>query len=210
MGIDKITIYQNLRAEIMDLVKRQDTYLLAAFTITISVLSIAIETSKEWLAMLSLVILIPLALRIADFRYGVVFISSFMAVFLEEKSYDGWEFVREKYYEYQKEYRNNPHRNKKLFKNKSGIISFISKGTFCLLSLACISVFWMIRDFCFSSIQDIIINAILIVFQLLVLLLQIYTEIKYRDTTAMKANHINEWDEVYNSVHNDNVLKGDS
>lgn len=64
MEINKKTIYQNLRDEIMDLGKRQDNYLLASYTICITIWAFALETLNEWVAVLPMVILLPLFLRV--------------------------------------------------------------------------------------------------------------------------------------------------
>lgn len=211
MGIDKKTIYQNLREEIMDLTKRQDNYMLASYTICITVWAFALENSNEWIALLPIFILIPLSLRVSDFRYGGAFLSAFMAVFLEEKSYDGWEYVREEYYKIKEEFhlnRNNSSKeHQKLFKHRSLLLSILSRGTFGLLTLISIVIFWIIREIQLNLQSNIITITIVGLVQLLVLGLQWYVAFKYRDTTAIKKSLLNDWEYVYEKMRA-NSLKG--
>ena len=133
MSVEKDTAYNDLRDEIMDLIKRQDTYLLAAITMTITVLSFSLQFGNEWVALLPLLILLPVSKRFTDFRYGIVFLASYMAIFLEEKSSTGWEYMREKYYEFQKSYSNKrKNRKDKLFRNSSRTFFFYGKGNVLL------------------------------------------------------------------------------
>lgn len=81
--MDEKTIYQNLREKIVFNQKKQDTYTTAAYTIAISIWTIALGVSNEWIALIALVILLPLSLIVCDSRYSTAFLSSFMAVFLE-------------------------------------------------------------------------------------------------------------------------------
>lgn len=201
MDIDKTTIYQNLRDEIMDLARRQDTYLLASYTICITIWAFAVEALNEWIAILPMFILIPLSLRVCDFRYGTVFLSSFMAIFLEEKSYEGWEYVREEYYKTKKEFRaNKDNKSKDLFKRRSLPLSFLSRGTFCLLTIITIVIFWGIRGFLIDSTSQIIITVIICVTQAIVLGVQVYIAFKYRDTSTIKKPLLEDWEYVYDKL----------
>lgn len=205
MDIDKKTIYQNLRGEIIDLAKRQDNYLLASYTICITIWAFSLETLNEWVAILPMFILIPLSLRVCDFRYGTVFLSAFMAVFLEEKSYEGWEYVREEYYKTKSEFNANKsnlsYENKKLFKRRSLPLSFLSRGTFCLLTVISVVIFWGIRGFKFETLNQIIVAVIICSIQLIVLGLQGYVAYKYRDTTTIKKPLLEDWEYVYNKLY---------
>ncbi len=210
MDIDKKTIYQNLRNEMMDLVKRQDTYLLASYTLCITVWAFALEAKNAWVALLPAFILLPLSMRFSDFRHGMVFLSSFMAVFLEESSYNGWEYVREEYYKQAKEIRSlkqRPTECKDLFKKKSIVLSFVSKATFTLLTLISIIMFWGLKTFNFSSLSNIVINSIMLIIQAIILFTQIYVAIKYRDTTIMKKSLLADWNFVYNKLSEDCLSK---
>lgn len=201
MDIDKTTIYQNLRDEIMDLARRQDTYLLASYTICITIWAFAVEALNEWIAILPMFILIPLSLRVCDFRYGTVFLSSFMAIFLEEKSYEGWEYVREEYYKTKKEFRaNKDNKSKDLFKRRSLPLSFLSRGTFSLLTIITIVIFWGIRGFAIDTTNQIILTVIIGITQVIVLGLQVYVAFKYRDTSTIKKPLLEDWAYVYNKL----------
>lgn len=193
--IDKKSIYQNLREEMMDLVKRQDTYLLAAYTITISVWSFAIQFANHWIALLPIFILLPLSFRVCDFRKGTVFLSSFMAIFLERESYDGWEYVREEYF---KVFPNLHGEKKGLLEN---IVTFLSRMSFCLLTIVSIILFWAMRESDFSNARNIIVNSVIIFVQIIIVLLQGSKWYKYADTSKMKKPLMDNWRVVYNTLY---------
>lgn len=185
MKINREIIYQNLHDEMMDLIKRQDTYSLASYTLTISIWAFALETENAWIALLPLFLLIPLSLRVADFRYSVVFLSAFVGVFLEEKSNEGWEYVREEYYNTQNKFlcgelsiENN--RNV-YFKRKNWLLSVVSKTTFTLLSVVSIGICWGLNGWNAHITDSYFLDGVIIIIQGLVVFLQIFITIKYRD-----------------------------
>ena len=209
MNVKKETIYQNLRDEIMDLVKRQDTYSLAAYTLTISIWAFALEAKNAWVSLLPLFLLIPLSLRVADFRYSVVFLSAFMGVFFEEKSNDGWEYVRESYYSIQEKIIKNKldlknydiNSNDVYFKRKNRVLSLLSKLTFTMLSIISIAIFWSLNEFNINVTDSHVLNWVILVVQILIVVLQIYIAIKYRDMTNLKHKLINDWSVVYKELY---------
>lgn len=205
MAIDKKTIYQNLREEIIDLTKRQDNYMLASYTICITIWAFALENSNEWVAILPIFILIPLSLRVSDFRYGGAFLSAYMTIFLEEKSYNGWEYVREEYYKIKEEFHLNKNdvsmEQLQLFKSRSFLLSILSRGTFVLLTLISVVIFWAIHGIQLKPSNNLITIIIVGFVQSLVLGLQCYVAYKYRDTTAIKKSLLNDWEYVYVKMH---------
>ncbi len=212
MSVDKDMVYSNLRDEIMDLIKRQDTYLLAAITMTITVLSFSLQFGNEWVALLPLLILLPMSKRFSDFRYGIVFLASYMAVFLEEKSPTGWEYMREEYYKTQNAYvkkRKQKHRKTRLFKNGSNTFTFTARGMFVLLTAVSISAFWInhivkydpatntrLPVSLFDTLQNTILSIVLMIFQAVCILYQVIQEIKYRDISETKKILFEEWEYV--------------
>ena len=200
--VSKETIYNSLRNEVMDLIKRQDKYLLASITMTITTLTFALQYNQKWIPMLTLFLLMPLSKRFADFRYGIVFLASYMAIFLEEKSSYGWEYMREQYYEVQRKH-NTYHVNDKLFKNGSKTFTFTARGTFLLFSLACVFVFWLIIGETFNIKTDIV----FIIIQVAILGYQIYIELKHGDITDSKRILLKEWDYVYSQFNTQNELQ---
>lgn len=215
MEITKETIYQNLRSEMMDLMKRQDTYSLAAYTLTISVWAFALEAKNAWVALLPLFLLIPLSLRVIDFRYSIVFLSAFMGVFLEEKSNEGWEYVRESYYSMQKGFLSNKLNldnygikiNELHFKRKNRVLSLMSKFTFTMLSIISIVIFWGLNDFNINITDNYIFNSAIVVVQFLILVLQVYVAVKYRDMTNLKHKLLNDWTVVYKELFDNSEEK---
>ena len=204
MKINREIIYQNLHDEMMDLIKRQDTYSLASYTLTISIWAFALETENAWIALLPLFLLIPLSLRVADFRYSVVFLSAFVGVFLEEKSNEGWEYVREEYYNTQNKFlcgelsiENN--RNV-YFKRKNWLLSVVSKTTFTLLSVVSIGICWGLNGWNAHITDSYFLDGVIIIIQGLVVFLQIFITIKYRDMSNLKHKLLNDWDVVYKEL----------
>ena len=194
--IDKVTVYQNLREEMMDFVKRQDSYLLASVTITITALSFSVEKNNEWFALFAMMILVPLSLRVIDFRHGTVFLSSFMAVFLEEEKYTGWEYVHDEYYKVMKNHKSKNPPKEKLFKGRSKLLSFASKSTYCFLSSSCVIVFWFIRCNNMGQFKNVLVETVLAIIQAAILLLQVILARKYYDTNEKKNILIEEWEIV--------------
>ena len=188
MKIDKETTYQNLRDEAIDTVKRQDTFLLATYTMCISVWSIAFNVKEEWIALFPLIFLILLSLKICELRRAVVFLASYMEVFLEEGSLDGWENIKEEYY---RKYR-RPYRK---------IFSYCSKVSFSVLSFISSLLFWIIRDFDLIVFGHKWIGYVIIAVQIFFVLLQGIIWWMYSDTSTLKAPLVKDWKELYSEIN---------
>ena len=81
--------YNSLRTEIIELVNIQNNYIIAMYTITIAILSLAIQQENEWLFLLPYVILFSFQRIISAKNDGMLRIAAYIAVFLDENV--GWE-----------------------------------------------------------------------------------------------------------------------
>lgn len=81
--------YTSLRNEIMQLVNIQNNYIIAMYTITIAILSLAIQQDNEWLFLLPYIILFSFQRIISVKNDGMLRIAAYIAVFLDEEI--GWE-----------------------------------------------------------------------------------------------------------------------
>ncbi len=198
MNDDQKFIYKKLREEVMDLVKRQDTYLLAAYTITITIWTVAVERNNPWIALLPLFILFVISLRICDFRDSSAFLSAYISIWLEKKPGIGWSYTREKYFEIIK----NKERTKRniwiRLLDKTG--KYLSRMSLCVLSIVSIALFWKMRESHFDSCQNIFKNMLIVSIQLIVLIIQIYKWCKYVDTTEVKKEYMDNWKTVCNII----------
>ncbi len=129
--MDKET-YQLLSDEIMYNHSKQDTYTNYAYVFSAAVWTIAVSANISWVALIAMVIIIPIGLRIADCRYSIAFLSSYLATFADPSA-NNWHMMREKYY---KKYKRS------LFDR---IAYHGQKNDILILSTVSIAIFWMIR-----------------------------------------------------------------
>ncbi|NSF39953.1 hypothetical protein [Blautia wexlerae] len=89
-GIEKDTEYSALRQEILNLITIQNTYIIAMYTITITILGIGIERKSSILLLLPYVILFSFQRIIAAKKDSYLRVAAYIAVYLEDG--DGWEW----------------------------------------------------------------------------------------------------------------------
>lgn len=87
--IKKDTEYSALKQEILDLINIQNNYIIAMYTITITILGIAMERKNATLFLLPYIVLFSFQRIIAAKRDGYLRIAAYIAVYLEEG--EGWE-----------------------------------------------------------------------------------------------------------------------
>lgn len=187
MEIDKKTTYQNLRSEIMDNVKRQDTYLLTSYTMCISIWTIALEMSSEWITLFPVIILIPISLRICDFRYANAFLGAYMAICLEDAADDGWEYISSLYH-------------KRYASHSKSFSSYCSKLAFGVLTLISCVLFWAIRDFNIFVFGQLWVGLAIILSQISIVIFQCVIWWRNTDTSKIKASLMKNWRELVNSL----------
>ena len=91
--ITKDSEYTMLKQEIISLVEIQNTYIIAMYTITITILGVAFERKSQILFLLPYIILFSFQRIISAKRDGMLRIASYIAVYLEEGT--GWESIYE-------------------------------------------------------------------------------------------------------------------
>lgn len=91
--ITKDSEYTMLKQEIISLVEIQNAYIIAMYTITITILGVAFERKSQILFLLPYIILFSFQRIISAKRDGMLRIASYIAVYLEEGT--GWESIYE-------------------------------------------------------------------------------------------------------------------
>lgn len=134
--MNKSEEYTSLRSEIISLVDIQYNYILAMYTISIAIISLAIQQQNEWIFLLPYIILFSFQRVITAKRFIMLRLAAYIAVFLDEDF--GWE----KNYNDIVDHTLKKHNRKKKFswlKNIiSGRISSLQLGVVC--SVGCIIV----------------------------------------------------------------------
>lgn len=128
--------YNSLRAEILGLINIQNNYIVAMYTITIAILSLAIQQQNEWLFLLPYVILFSFQRIISAKNDGMIRIAAYIAVFLDGEI--GWE----KNYSEIVNRTTNKRSDKfsKLLNVISGRISSLQLGVVCSVGCSILSV----------------------------------------------------------------------
>lgn len=185
--MDKQFTYGFLREEMQSIVMRQDTLLSIAYVAAISLWTIALTINRDWVAIVPIVLLIPFSLKTYDLRYGAIFLAVYIKVCLEEKSYDGWETIRDTYYEQD-------------FGRPLKFANNLSKLSFSLLSIGSCIVFWFLRigevSKAFLNFQ----NGLLIVVQLVVVIFQIIMYYKFSTMNNLKKSLEINWTIVKENI----------
>lgn len=82
--------YKNLREEIMYSRKAQDKYAIFLYTTVVTILGFAFQFENYYLCLLPIVIIIPVCMKIADYRRTIAYLATYMIAFLEKDEYK-WE-----------------------------------------------------------------------------------------------------------------------
>lgn len=125
--VTKDSEYTMLKQEIISLVELQNTYIIAMYTITITILGVAFERKSEILFLLPYVVLFSFQRIISVKRDGMLRISSYIAVYLEEG--EGWES------KYEEIFNRTTRRSRKRFSKFTNI--FIGRISSLQLGLLC-------------------------------------------------------------------------
>lgn len=81
--------YASLRSEIIGLVSIQNNYVIAMYTITVAIITFAIQQKNEWIFLLPYIILFSFQRIISTKRNIMLRIAAYISVFLDEDF--GWE-----------------------------------------------------------------------------------------------------------------------
>lgn len=87
--VDSNTEYNALRSEILNLISIQNTYIIAMYTITITILGFGLQTQNSFLFLPPYIVLFPFQRIISAKKDGYLRIAAYITVYLEEGS--GWE-----------------------------------------------------------------------------------------------------------------------
>ena len=132
--MNKDSEYMSLRAEIISLVEIQYNYIVTMYTITIAIISLAIQQKNEWLFLLPYIILISFQRVISAKRNVMLRIAAYIAVFLDGDI--GWEKNYNEIVNHTLNKHNNTEKFSKLKNVLSGRISSLQLGVVC--SAGCI------------------------------------------------------------------------
>ncbi len=185
--MDKQMTYKFLREEIIDKMKKQDTYINFIITFMVTVWTIAYEFKIELILFFYIFMLLPFSIRLYECRYSIALISSYMSIVLETGNKYSWETM---YNKYQKE-------KKDTLLNK--ILLFFSRTFIPITCLVSSIMFWWIRDFQIRIFNNMILGHILIIIQIIIILLHLIICAKYRNLNNMKDNCNNIWEKVLNN-----------
>lgn len=143
--------YSTLRDEIINLVEIQSNYIIAMYTITVSIIGFAIERNSEWLFLLPYIILFSFQRIISSKNDGMIRIAAYIAVFLEENH--GWESMYADVVKRTTVKHNNRKTYSRLKSIIGGRISSLQLGLAC--SIGCIITNILNEEFLTNTIQSI-------------------------------------------------------
>lgn len=171
-----------LRSELMHNHEQENKLIDATYIMIAAIWGTAITVGNQWLVFVSIILLVPLSLRIADIRYSIAFISSYMIVYLEDADVCNinWESRRHNYY----------------IRNKQSIlylfIHTFARMDFVFISIASVSLFWILDKT--SLYKTNILCFYLVVFiQLLLIGLEIFLCIYFSNTNHLQKKLIQKW-----------------
>lgn len=176
-------IYQQLIDEAMYNNSKQDKYTNYAYVIVAAIWAASFSSSISWITMIPLILLIPICFRIADCRYSIALISSFIQEYLDKKFNTCWQTNRMKF--------NNKFSNKR-------IIYHCSKLDIPFISIVCVLIFWFMRYSQGVLIihSNIGLTILMVFFQVFIVVLDFYVCIKYSDMNKMKKELLSKWKEL--------------
>lgn len=179
--------YLMLRDEITWRLKVIDTLGTFTYTIFVSILGVALSTNTLELLLLPYVVIVPISLKVANHKYSVGYIASYLNKFLEdcnrEESFR-WERLHMKYYE----------TNPRTLKEK--VIYYGSSAEYTLMVILTTAIFW-IKYFHQSEIKFSVMQICGYVFlQAVIIILVIYVTISYMSFQKTKPTFVLNWDKV--------------
>lgn len=84
--------YNTLRAEVLQKIELHNKLIMFAITTTVAILAFAFSQNNAYLFLLPFCVIIPVSLRVIDYRSAMVKISAYIAVFIEPKNKNyNWE-----------------------------------------------------------------------------------------------------------------------
>lgn len=146
--------YTSLRSEIISLVEIQYNYILAMYTISIAIISLAIQQQNEWIFLLPYIILFSFQRVITAKRFIMLRIAAYIAVFLDEEF--GWE----KNYNDIVDNTLKKHNRKKKFtwlqNVLTGRISSLQLGAVCSVGCIIVCIKHIVENYGWNNVKNIL------------------------------------------------------
>lgn len=180
--------YKMLREELVNKMNKQDHLTQFTYTTFLAVWSIALTVDNEWIVMVSLLMIVPISLRIVKFRKDCAFLGAYMSVFLEKALSIKWESNNRIYY-------NKYPRNK-----EQRMFYWFSKLDFVIIVIISSILFWLMRINNFIVINKVI-TILLFVFQFVVIIVEGIIIKYFSDFSKQKENYCKELEKLYLESH---------
>ena len=168
--ITKDSEYTMLKQEIISLVELQNTYIIAMYTITITIFGVAFERKSHILFLLPYIILFSFQRVISAKRDGILRIAAYIAVYLEEGK--GWESSYEKVVDKTTKESNGKEKFSRFMNIITGRISSLQLGALC--SIASIIMCCYNKGITLSNIYDLKLTDSLVLIAAIVLFAVLY------------------------------------
>lgn len=131
--------YEVLKQEILNLDSKKANYVIAMYTITITVSIFSLEIRNEWYFLITYIILFAFERQILSIREGSIRIAAYMAVYLEEG--EGWESNYKQIFEQTCVKSDQEVRYSKIVDILSGRIAVTQLGLFCSIASIGMSIY---------------------------------------------------------------------
>lgn len=181
--MDKKDLYFSLRDEINYNQNQENEMTRFAYTVIVAVFGTALTVKNKWITLLSLVIIIPISFRVARYRDSIAYISTYMKVFLEPELEFKWEHDHDIYSE---KYRSSYF---------SKFLYFVSRADFLFLTVIGIAIFWIQNQG--IHLKDLSWTIILIIFQIIMIIIEIILFNKFSNIPNLKKSKIENWKKIH-------------
>lgn len=179
-------IYKQLTDEIMYNNSKQDKYTNYAYIILAGIWTATFTTKIAWIVLIPLPILLPICLRIADCRYSIALISSYIKLYLDPIFSINWQTKRMSFNEH--------------FHN-TRFIYHGSKFDIPVISSLCSLIFWLMRIIQNNSISSAFVirgeiwtTAIVVLIQFSIIISEVVVCMKYSDVNKLKKQLFDDWE----------------
>lgn len=189
----KLEEYKMLREEIMYNQKVENTAVQFTYTMIAALWAASFaHIGNEWIIFVSLIIIIPISLRVWYSRQSMAFLATYMSTFLEdsfeEKDKFNWETRHIMYY-------NEFGRTK-----SEKFVYYSSRLDFTLLSVAGTLLFWILRGWIFIIHGSILYAYLILLFQLCIISVELFLSCKYTNMSKLKEKKIKNWEKLRDKI----------
>ena len=174
--------YDNLREEILYSRKAQDTFTMFLYTSVITILGFAFELQNLYLFLLPIIIIVPVAIKVADYRRTIAYIAAYMILFLEN-DYNKWETDN---FEFSKIYPR---------KGMEKLIHILENYDAFFLNVVCASVFigMVVYNIISSNLTNLFLDIILSIIAIFTCVLIFIVTRTYSDYQNLKVLKLSGW-----------------